>query len=149
MTRIQPNSVPRGNEVVLLVEPEPETRKLAAFMLSKQGYEILEARNALDALKVYDEHHGAVDLLLTEAAMPRVNGHELAELLTRQNPALRVLYLADAHYERLTRRIAANKGLAFLQRPFTMGMLAGKVRQVLDTPAAPRVMSAGLGVHPT
>jgi len=138
MTQIEPNSAPRGNEVVLLVEPEPETRKLAAFMLAKQGYQILEARNAMDALKIYDECHAAVDLLLTEAVMARVNGHELAQLLMEQKPALRILLLADAHYERLTRRIAAGKGLAFLPRPFTMNGLAGKVREVLDARAAPK-----------
>ncbi len=129
--------------MVLLVEPEPETRKLAAFMLNKQGYQILEARSAMDAVKIFDEHHGAVDLLLTEAVMSRVNGHELAQMLTRHSPALRVLYLADAQYERLTRGIAAAKGLAFIQRPFTMGVLAQKVRQVLDVPAAPKIMTAG------
>ena len=143
MTHAPASSVPRGNEVVLLVEPEPETRKLAAFMLTKQGYQILEARHAMDALKIYDEHHGAVDLLLTEAAMSRVSGHELAQMLTVHNPGLRVLFLADAQYERLTRRVAAAKGLTFMQRPFTMGLLARKVREVLDTPAAPKVMTAG------
>jgi two-component system cell cycle sensor histidine kinase/response regulator CckA len=143
MIRTNTESAPRGNEVVLLVEPEPETRKLAAFMLTKQGYRIIEARNAMEAVKLYDEEHGCVDLLLTEAAMSRVNGHELAEMLTERHPELRVLFLADSQYERLTRRIAADKGLTFLQRPFTMRLLAGKVRQVLDMPAAPRVLTAG------
>jgi two-component system cell cycle sensor histidine kinase/response regulator CckA len=125
---------PRGSETILLVEPEPETRKLAAFMLGKQGYRILEARNALEAVKLYDEHGAAVDLLFTEALMSKVNGHELAQMLSAKDPALRVLYLSDLDYERLTRRIAVQKGLAFLPRPFTMSVLAGKVRQVLDAP---------------
>jgi len=142
MIRTKTESAPRGNEVVLLVEPEPETRKLAAFMLTKQGYRILEARNAMEAVKLYDEEQGCVDLLLTEAAMARVNGHELAQMLTERHPELRVLFLADSQYERLTRRIAADKGLTFLQRPFTMRLLAGKVRQVLDTPATSRVLTA-------
>jgi DNA-binding NtrC family response regulator len=127
---------PRGTETILLVEPEPETRKLALFMLNKQGYRILEARNAMEAVRLYDEYGPAVDLLFTEALMSKVNGHELAQMLSSRNPGLRVLYLSDIEYERITRRVAAQKGIAFLPRPFTMSALAGKVRQVLDSPRA-------------
>jgi DNA-binding NtrC family response regulator len=135
--RLSAESPPRGTETVLLVEPEPETRKLAAFMLAKQGYQVLEAHNAAEAVRLY-EQHGRVDLLFTEAVMSRVNGHDLAKELLSRDPALRVLYLSDAAYERIARGAAAQKGLAFLPRPFTMGALASKVRQVLDCPAALR-----------
>src|SRR5690242_3256818 len=124
--------IPRGNETILLVEPEPETRKLALFMLTKQGYEVLEARSALEAVKLYDQHSAAIDLLFTEAVMSKINGHELAQMLATRDPRLRVLYLSDSDYGRLTRRVAAQKGLTFLQRPFTMRLLANRVRQVLD-----------------
>ncbi len=127
---------PGGAETILLVEPEPETRKLALFMLSKLGYTVIEARNAEDALKAWEEQGFGISLLVTEAPMSRINGHELAQMLTRQNPALRVLYLSDADYERLARRAAGEKGLMFLQRPFTMQSLSGKVRQALDKPIA-------------
>jgi DNA-binding response OmpR family regulator len=136
--------VPRGTETVLLVEPEPETRVLAAFMLGKQGYQVLEAHNAMEAMKIYDEHEGTVDLLLAEALMSRVNGHELADMLHRRNPALKLLFLADPDYVRLVSRVAAQKGLSFLPRPFTMGSLAAKIRAVLDAPASGvRMMAAG------
>ena len=140
-------TVPRGTETVLLVEPEPETRALAAFMLGKQGYQVLEAHNATEALKIYDEHDGAVDLLFAEALMSRVNGHDLAGILQKKSPALRVLFLADWDYVRLASRVAAQQGLTFLPRPFTMGILAATVRQVLDAPARGlSVMAAGLAM---
>jgi CheY-like chemotaxis protein len=125
---------PRGTETILLVEPEPEIRKLAAFMLEKQGYRILEAHNPIEAIHLYEEHGRAVDLLFTEALMSKVNGHELAQLLLARDPGLKVLYLSDLDYARLTRRIAVRKGLIFLSRPFTMRTLACKVREVLDAP---------------
>jgi CheY-like chemotaxis protein len=125
------------------VEPEPETRKLAAFMLSRQGYQVLEAQHAVEAIKLYEEHGPAVDLLFTEAVMSRVNGHELAQMLLTRNPRLRVLYLSDADYERLARRIAIRKGLMFLQRPFTMRVLASRVRQALDAPRLQAAPAAG------
>jgi DNA-binding response OmpR family regulator len=134
---------PRGTETILLVEPEPETRKLAAFMLSKVGYTVLEARNAGEACRTFEEFDGPVDLLLTEAPMSKINGHELAQMLCARAPSLRVLYLSDPDYVRLARRAAAEKGLAFLHRPFTMRLLAGKVRQVLDAPMGKRLTAGG------
>jgi DNA-binding NtrC family response regulator len=135
---------PRGTETILLVVPEPETRKLALFMLAKQGYEVLEARSALEAVKLYDQHEAPIDLLFTEAVMSKINGHELALMLAARDPRLRVLFLSDADYSRLTRRVASQKGLTFLQRPFTMRLLANKVRQVLDTPQARAVGAVGV-----
>ena len=52
------DDVPRGSETILLVEPDPETRKLAAFMLCKQGYTVLEARNAAEAFQHYQAGTG-------------------------------------------------------------------------------------------
>ena len=135
------SAVPRGSETILIVEPDPETRALAVFMLSRLGYRVLEARTAVDAVKIYAEQPERVHLLFTETLMSKVNGHELAQMLTRENPDLRVLYLADAGYERLTRKVAQQRALCFLRRPFTMRMLASKVREVLDVPAA-RVLGA-------
>jgi two-component system, cell cycle sensor histidine kinase and response regulator CckA len=127
-------ATPRGTETILMVQPDPETRALAVFMLSRLGYRVLEARNAMEAVKVYAEWPEEIDLLFTETLMSRVNGHELAQMLTRDHPELRVLFLADVGYQRLTRDVAQRKGLHFLRRPFTMRLLAAKVREVLDVP---------------
>lgn len=136
MARNASFATPRGSETILLVEPDPETRALAAFMLSRLGYRVLEARTAMDALKTFSADGSTVDLLFTETLMSKVNGHELAQMLTRERPDLRVLFLSDAGYERLTRTVAQERGLHFLRRPFTMRVLAEKVREVLDVPIA-------------
>ncbi len=130
------STTPRGSETILLVEPDPETHALAVFMLSRLGYRVLEARNAVDAVNLYAQWPESIDLLFTETLMSKVNGHELAQMLTRGHPELRVLFLADAGYQRLTRDVAQRKGLHFLRRPFTMRQLAAKVREVLDIPVA-------------
>jgi CheY-like chemotaxis protein len=147
MSAIGSPEVRGGNETVLLVEPDPETRALAAFMLRRLGYTVLEARHANDAIAAYEEQCGSVDLLLTEAVMTRTNGHDLAELLRQHNPALRVLYLADAQYERLTRRVALEKKLLFLVRPFTMSQFAPKVREALDAPGLRVAMAGSSGIY--
>jgi DNA-binding response OmpR family regulator len=134
------STVPRGSESVLLVEPDAETRVLAAFMLGRLGYRVTEARNGAEAMKLHDHPDVAWDLLLTEAVMPRMNGHDLADVLRGRRPGLRVLFLADRDYERLARRAAALKGVEFLCRPFTMASLASRVRACLDNG---RTMTAG------
>ena len=74
-----PKPLPRGNETILLVEPEPETRKLAAFMLTKQGYQVIEARNAAEAVRIFEECSAPIDLLLTEAVMSGERSRPVAD----------------------------------------------------------------------
>src|SRR5262249_59975530 len=96
------------------------------------GYQVVDARNALDAVRLFDEHDGAFDLLVVEAVMTRVSGQDLAENLRQRHAGLRTLFLADERYERLARRVAARKGIRFLCRPFTIASLAAAVRRGLD-----------------
>jgi len=134
---------PQGTETILLVQPDPESRTLAAFMLTRLGYTVLEAHNAMEALKIHDERGGGVDLLLAELRMPRVSGQELAEVLEARASKLRVLFMTDADYARLARRIASQKHVSFLPRPFTRRVLAEGVRSALDQPVRPKAMAAG------
>jgi DNA-binding response OmpR family regulator len=129
---MQSPTVSRGNEAVLLVAPDAETRELVAFMLGRLGYRVTAARSGLEAVRVHDDHGATFDLLLAEAVMPRVNGHDLAGLLRERRPEIRVLLLADARHERLSRRMATSSGVGFLCRPFTMASLAARVRETLD-----------------
>jgi PleD family two-component response regulator len=102
-------------------------------MLSKQGYTVLEARNAGEAFRHYQERGSAVDLLLTEALMSGVNGQELARVLEAKDPRLRVVYISDTDGRRLARRMERGTKPMMVKRPFTMRLLAGKVRQSLDS----------------
>ena len=123
---------PRGNESVLLVEPDPESRALAAFMLARLGYRVTEARSGVEAVRLHDAQSAAFDLLLAEAVMPRVTGHDVAAVLRARWPGLPVLLLADGRHESVARRAAAQSGAGVLCRPFTMASLAARVRETLD-----------------
>src|SRR5713226_5252807 len=92
----QSNS-PRGSEMILLVDADPETRKLAAFMLGKQGYTVLEARNRVEALALFNPQAQGVELLLVELLLLEAKGRgwELAEELKQSQPRARVLFMCD------------------------------------------------------
>jgi DNA-binding NtrC family response regulator len=132
-----------GSETILLVDRDPETRKLGAFMLQKRGYTVLEARTTADALRLYESMGARADLLLTEVMMPQVSGPALAKQLLALQPGLRVLYMSDAGAARMGRYPEIDRRRDLLQKPFTMGMLMAKVRQTLGASQASTAGSAG------
>jgi len=121
----------RGNETVLLVEDDDPVRMIARVSLTLQGYSVLEASNGDEAIAIWEQHREAIQLLVTDVAMPGMNGRELAEHLRAQNAAIRVLYLSGYNEDAVVLH-GTREGTAFLQKPFTSSMLAAKVREVLD-----------------
>jgi CheY-like chemotaxis protein len=125
-------------QTVLLVDPQPETRKLAAFMLGKRGYEILEAHDGAEAIRIFERHGDAIDLLLTEAVMYRIGGAALAERLREIKPALRVLLMSG--------RPVRDGDASVLRKPFTMAEISGRVAKALEKPKVMTAGSSALGI---
>ncbi len=119
-------------ETILVVEDEAGIRALVRKILRRQGYVVLEASNGDDALKICAGHKGKIDLLVTDVMMPRMSGRELADRLTALRPELRVLYVSGYTDDAMLGSGSFPAGTAFLQKPFTLGSLLGKVREVLD-----------------
>jgi CheY-like chemotaxis protein len=119
-----------GAETVLLVEDEPQVRKLIREVLRGRGYTVLEAGDGVEALRVAAGHAGPIHLLVTDVVMPRLSGRALAEHLMALRPALKVLYLSG-HTDDAVTAHGVREGVSFLQKPFTPDALAGRVREVL------------------
>lgn len=126
--------LPQGGETVLVVEDEEAVRTLACNVLEKLGYRVRPFANAnevLDNVGVLDE---PADLLLTDLVMPGMSGRELAERLLAIRPELRVLYTSGYTEDMAVHRGIAERGIAFLPKPYSMQTLAQRVREVLDEP---------------
>jgi two-component system cell cycle sensor histidine kinase/response regulator CckA len=105
-------------------------------MLARQGYTVLLASNADEALNVFIANPG-IDLLLTDVVMPGASGPELAERLVNRRPGLKVIYMSGHTDEAIIHHGVINHGIAFLQKPFTAELLGEKVREVMDRGGAP------------
>jgi CheY-like chemotaxis protein len=125
-------ALPRGSETVLVVEDDPLIRGLLREVLESFGYQVIEAGSGPEAAQRSGEHGERIDLLLTDVVMPGMNGRELADLLRRDRPGMRVLYLSGYTQDILTKQGVLEAGAALIQKPLTTGMLAQTVRRVLD-----------------
>ena len=122
----------------MIVEDEQALRELAAQILARQGYAVVAADDAHQALRLV-EQKTHVDLLLTDLVMPQMSGRELAERVREQSPTVRVLFMSGYADEAVSRNGALDPDAAFLEKPFSSSGLARMVREVLDRePAEPR-----------
>jgi CheY-like chemotaxis protein len=114
-------------ETILLVEDEPAVRQLFAHALSRAGYRVFEARNGEEAIKVFDQHGDAIDMLLTDIRMPYMGGAELAQHLRERRRTLKLLCISG-----YPSTVDAELSSDFLAKPFSREQLLKKVRDVLD-----------------
>lgn len=126
-----------GKETILLVEDEPLVRELAVRTLRKAGYEVLEAANGTEALRVSETHEGEIHLLMTDVVLPQMSGKALAEQLQAIRPEIRILYSSGYTDNTIVHHGVLEASVAFLQKPYTPAALARKVREVLDAEKPP------------
>ena len=115
-----------GHERILLVEDEATLRMGTARILAEQGYEVLVAGDGVEALEVFERERGALDVVVTDVAMPRMRGDELAQRLGERSPGMPVIFLSgyDTNQAALTGRL--------LTKPVADDALLRAIREVLD-----------------
>jgi PAS domain S-box-containing protein len=121
-----------ASETVLLVEDEAGVRRLSKRILSNAGYRVLEAANGNDAEQVFAHHGDAVDLVVTDMVMPGCDGPELLSRLHARAPELRVLYMSGYTEQSAAHKAGIDRGLPFIQKPFTAAAFVKQVREALD-----------------
>jgi DNA-binding NtrC family response regulator len=122
----------RGSETILLVEDDDQVRAVARSILLKNGYHVIEARNAGEALLHSESHPATIHLLLSDVVMPQMSGPELAKRLARARPDMKVLCMSGYTDDSIVRHGVLEARFAFLQKPITPATLTMKVREVLQ-----------------
>lgn len=125
--------IPRGcGETVLLVEDEWTLLEMTRKMLEVQGYTVLAANAPVEAIRLVEEHAGAIDLLMTDVVMPGMNGRDLAERIRPTRPAMKCLFISGYTANVIAHHGVLDEGVQFIQKPFSIKELATKVRAVLE-----------------
>jgi two-component system cell cycle sensor histidine kinase/response regulator CckA len=127
--------LPRGSETILLVEDEHAVRQATSEFLSLQGYTVLEARDGLDALSVAKNHGSLIDLMVTDVVMPNMSGGLLAQELLIVRPEMKLLFVSGYAGKTVLDHKVFGLDTNFLQKPFTLRELSGKVREALSCEA--------------
>ena len=126
----------RGNETILLVEDEAQVLLLAQRILAPYGYTVLAAHNPEEALQLAAQHQGTIHVLITDVIMPGMNGRELHTRLAQTRPALRCLYMSGYTANVIAHQGILEPGMHFLEKPFTIQSLLGKLGAVLAAPSS-------------
>jgi PAS domain S-box-containing protein len=122
----------KGSELVVVVEDEDAVRRLAALVLRRNGYRVLEAASGAEAEDLIAHQRTPFDLLITDVVMPGASGSALYQRLSARQPGLKVLYMSGYTDDAVIRQGRLPAGAAFLQKPFTSEGLLRKIREILD-----------------
>jgi PAS domain S-box-containing protein len=129
---VRSTAIPRGAETILLVEDEDLLRQVTREMLENLGYTVLEASGGEAALRLAEAHDGEIDLLLTDVIMPGISGAETAIRIGNARQTTKILFVSGYTEDAMVRHGVLPSDVVLLQKPFTAGALARKIREVLD-----------------
>jgi DNA-binding response OmpR family regulator len=115
---------------ILLVDDEPEIRRLVTGMLKAKGYEVLCAESGETAIRLCAENAG-IDLLLTDVVSPGMSGPAIADEVRALNPGVRILFMTGYDATNLVRRYRHEMGASLLVKPFTMEQLDRRISSLL------------------
>ncbi len=130
------SALTRGSETILIVEDEKQMLELTRSILVHLGYNVLEAQGPGQAIAICEKYAGEIHLLLTDVVMPLMNGKELAQRIRDMRPGIRTIFMSGYTANAIAHRGILEKGTSFLQKPFSLDVLARKVREVLAVKTA-------------
>ncbi|MBW1768934.1 MAG: response regulator, partial [Deltaproteobacteria bacterium] len=122
----------KGTETVLLVDDEEVILEVGKELLEVMGYQVLVARNGEEALKIYKNNQDDIDLVLLDMIMPNMGGGEAYDRMKEVNPDITVLLSGGSSVDGEATEILERGANAFIQKPFNIQELSGKIREVLD-----------------
>jgi len=128
--RVESEAAPAG-ETILLVEDQDPIRRLIKRILARRGYTVLDAAHPEEALRLFEGHDGAIDLVLTDMVMPGMSGRALAERLAGREPGIGQLFMSGYPDDAVVSSGPGGQNHVFLQKPFTEQALLEGVRRAM------------------
>ena len=130
-----PAFLPSGKgELILVVEDEASIREITQDTLEAHGYQVMTARDGAEAVSLYAQHPGKIQAVITDMAMPVMDGPATIRALQRIQPAVKVIAVSGMAWDKPLAEAISDAMKAFLQKPFTAGKLPGNVAEVLWEP---------------
>lgn len=120
-------------QTILLVDDEPQIRKMVRSLLTRHGYHIIEAADGREALAVLEEGDTRVDLLLTDIVMPGMDGIALADRVWARHPRTPVVYMSGKCEIDTVQRHLSERGFGFVRKPFQIDVLMQAIGEALQT----------------
>lgn len=134
-------SIKGGSETILVAEDEEALRVLAVRILESAGYKVLLAADGQEALELFEKHATEIDLLLLDVVMPRMGGKAVYDTVHQRWPNVRYLFMTGYSSSAIHTDFVLEEGLNLLQKPYDLGTLLQKIREILDrAPADQRVL---------
>ncbi len=125
-------AITRGTETILLVEDEPAVRRSTAEFLNLQGYQVIEAKDGVDAIATAQKYGSTIHLLVTDVVMPNMSGGELAKELGKLRPDVKFLFVSGYAGRTVLDHKVVDLETNFLQKPYTLKQLSHKIRAALN-----------------
>ncbi len=120
-----------GEGLVLLVDDEETVRTVAQQILERAGFEVVTAKDGIDALEVFEQHKGAVKAVLLDITMPRMGGEDTLLELRRRDEKVPVILSSGYNQQDATNRFVSQGAAGFIQKPYRVRALLDMLREVV------------------
>jgi DNA-binding NtrC family response regulator len=125
----------QGSETILLVEDEHAVRSATGEFLRMQGYTVLEAKDGMEALEAAKKCTEPIHLVVTDVVMPNMSGGQLANELAQWRPETSFIFVSGYAGQTVLNHKVIDLETNFVQKPYTLKQLSGKIRAALDKKA--------------
>ena len=131
-TQVMPTLPVQGGETILVAEDETKVRKITKRALEEFGYGVIEAIDGDDAVDKFEKNKDKIQLVLMDVIMPKKNGKEAFEEISRTNPNVKVLFTSGYDNAIIHKKGILDKNFNFIQKPVSPDKLLAKIREILD-----------------
>jgi two-component system cell cycle sensor histidine kinase/response regulator CckA len=142
VTRTAKGDIPRGTETILVVEDEMAVRKLGTRMIESLGYQVQVASDGEDAIEVYEQFDGKIDMIMSDVVMPRMSGPDMVRHLLKIQPDLKYMYVSGFTKDKMMVHGADESEAPILYKPYSIEQLGNKIREVLDKASVQKIVGS-------